>query len=264
MVPDWRIFFTSSTASAVSVWFRPGHGFIQHEQLGFGGKGFGHLQPLFVGDGQAAGEQVLFRGQAAEIQDLQGFLPGLAGRIGAVKGAHHDVIQNGQILENPHNLKSPGDTPQADLVRRQTGDIFSFELDAAAAGRVKTGDAVEEGSFPRAIGTDETDDFSFVELKVDMVVGHEAAKSLGELLYLQKGHQVRLLFLETLGDADHSKGLIDGDDHDEETINDQVGSLAPSPELDPGKFRDRDEDERSDHRPPDGPHSAQGGHQANE
>ncbi len=55
--------------------------------------------------------------------------------------------------------------------------------------------------------------------------------------------------------------MIDGDDHDQKPIDNQVRSFPASAELDAGKLGDGDEDERTDHRAPDRAHAPQGGHE---
>ncbi len=50
-------------------------------------------------------------------------------------------------------------------------DIFALEPDPAAARFVTAGDQVEQGCLASSIGSDKTDDFTFLKIEVDLFEG---------------------------------------------------------------------------------------------
>ena len=84
---------------------------------------------------------------------------------GEGRGSHAEVLSHGQ---GPEQLASFGDLHDAaphDLVRLQAGDGFALELDGACGPRHQSGDRVQRGRLPRAVGTDERHDLALIDLQ---------------------------------------------------------------------------------------------------
>ncbi len=57
-----------------------------------------------------------------------------------------------------------------------------------------TNDTVEQSCFARAIRTDQTDDFTLIDLEGDMVVGHHTAKVFDKIAHFKKCHAMHPFF----------------------------------------------------------------------
>ena len=78
VIPESRTLRISFTPSRLFLGRESGHGFIQQQELGAGGQGTRDFQPLAVADGEPFGRVVLLFGQFAELEHLQGLVPGFA------------------------------------------------------------------------------------------------------------------------------------------------------------------------------------------
>ena len=112
-----------------------GGGFVEQQQLGFGGEGAGKLNALADGEGQAGGDAV---GEVAEVHEVDqfqrlgargGFLAadvGQAQRVGdeagtrAAVAADHDVFQHSHAVEQGDVLEGAANADHRDAVCRGT------------------------------------------------------------------------------------------------------------------------------------------------
>src|SRR5512133_3716459 len=96
-----------------------------------------------------------------------------------------DVLQGGHITEQADILIGPGNPQVSDLVGCQTLDGRSVEQHLPAFGGVKTGDAVEQGGFPGAIGANNAGNGMFWDNQVNLIYGGQAAEHFSELMSLK-------------------------------------------------------------------------------
>jgi len=81
------------------------------------------------------------------------------------KGAQAHVVQNAQFLKKPDVLKGAGNTRSADAVAGPAGDVLTLKFYAPPADLEQTGDQVEDGGLPRAVGADEARQFACFHLQ---------------------------------------------------------------------------------------------------
>ena len=65
--------------------------------------------------------------------------------------------------------------------------VFAAKQDLAGGGLHKSCDTVDHGRLAGAVGADDPENFSFVDLKADIVQSDDAAKRLGDAVDLQNG-----------------------------------------------------------------------------
>ena len=85
--------------------------------------------------------------------------------------AHHHIIQSAHLRKWPGGLKGSTDTQFLDLVRFAQSRFFVGKQNSAARCSVAAGDQIEQGRLPSPIGSNETDNFTFVDAKVDLLQG---------------------------------------------------------------------------------------------
>jgi hypothetical protein len=64
---------------------------------------------------------------------------------------------------------------------RKRSDIFSFEINFPFGGTVLSRDHIEEGGFPRSIGSDYGLESERKDLGIDMINGHMTTEANGEV-----------------------------------------------------------------------------------
>ncbi len=92
----------------------------------------------------------------------------------------HYVFQAGHGWEETDILKSSCDPLGYDLMGRFPGDLFFIKYYLSSFGAVNTGDRVEYGGFPRAVGSDKTRYFSLVDSQIEIVYSSQATENLGQ------------------------------------------------------------------------------------
>lgn len=85
--------------------------------------------------------------------------------------AHHHIIQSAHLRKWPRGLKGPTNTQFLDLVGFAQSRFFVGKQNSAARCSVAAGDQIEQGRLPSPIGSNETDDFTFVDAEVDLLQG---------------------------------------------------------------------------------------------
>ena len=65
---------------------------------------------------------------------------------------HLDIVENRQVVEQPHRLERAGDALGDDAVRLEMADRGAVDADGAPVGRHEAGDDVEQGALAGAVG----------------------------------------------------------------------------------------------------------------
>ena len=100
-------------------------------------------------------------------------------------GRRDHVLKDGEIGQQPHELKSP-DQPEAGYgVRRETGNVPSLKGYGSGSGRDEAGDEVEEGRLAGPIRAYEADYLAFPHAQGKRVDGAETAEKLGQFVRLK-------------------------------------------------------------------------------
>ena len=131
------------------------------------GVGAGTLAVIITGNGKAVAERI---GADLEVQ------------------AHHDVLDNGEILVEPDVLECPRNAHAADLPCRKPGYVDAIEDDPSAGGPVHARYLVEERGLSRPIGADEACDEALLDMEVHIVDGDNAAEFPGKMLGFKDSH----------------------------------------------------------------------------
>src|SRR4030042_343456 len=76
----------------------------------------------------------------------------------------------------------------ADPGRLDAGDILTFEGDGAGLGRERGGDKIKECCLSRAVGADETQYLTLIDVEINLRNGCQAAEVDGNLITLKQMH----------------------------------------------------------------------------
>ena len=146
------------------------------------GEGLGELELLERRRPQPVDHRRAIGGQAHQLERPLRRLEGPRARVPAlaVEAGEHHVLENGQPVKRPRNLKGAADAEVDDPVRRLPADLPPLEPDGAAVGHERPGQHVEDGALARAVGADQAEDLALGDLERDVVDGGEAAEALGE------------------------------------------------------------------------------------
>src|SRR5512139_4030890 len=108
--------------------------------------------------------------------------------IGPAKGAYHHILKNRHSGGDLHELKGPADAFAVGHEGFEPGDLFPLEDHLSRGGLMVAYNAVEQRCLPGAIRTDETDNFSLMNLKGDAVIGHHTTKVFDEIDHFEECH----------------------------------------------------------------------------
>ena len=125
----------------------------------------------------ALGQFFFFGGEARRVQQpVEKTVP----RMVMVSDA--DVVEHGQVGEEPDVLKSARNANLIDDMRLHAVDPVAFERHGTLRGQVDARHHVEDGGFARAVRADQPHQFALAD--GDFKIGNraQAAKQLGEIL----------------------------------------------------------------------------------
>ena len=167
---------TSSTIRSVSVAVRPGHHLVEQEQRGLGGERAGQLQPLALGQREAAGRR--------SRRPARPTRPGRRGRgprppPGGVPGQRADSTFSSTVSRgNGRTIWKVRARPSADLGGAEPDDRAAREADLARVGGEEPGDQREGRGLAGAVGPDERDDLALADVERQVAHGLEPAEAL--------------------------------------------------------------------------------------
>src|SRR5262249_37154624 len=92
--------------------------------------------------------------------------------------AERDVLVDGQVRKEGVVLEDRVDVP---LVRRQSRDVLSLELDQAAGGLLEAADQAEGRGLAAAGRTEQREKFAVVHVDADVVHGGYVTECLGDV-----------------------------------------------------------------------------------
>src|SRR5207237_5865829 len=92
-----------------------------------------------------------------------------------------DVVQRRHVLEEPDVLEGARDADPGHLVGTGARDLLALEPDRPRGGGEEPGHAVEEGGLPGAVGADQREDPSGLDLEAHPVHGGQTAEALADL-----------------------------------------------------------------------------------
>ena len=100
-------------------------------------------------------------------------------------GTDHDIFNHTQLCKHFWILEGAGHAQSYDVLGAFARDLVSIKFNAAFRGFVQSGQKVENSCFPRAIGTDDADDFTLFDMKGHMVNSDQPAKMDRQIFYIK-------------------------------------------------------------------------------
>ena len=155
-----------------------GKGLVEQEDIGTGGEGAGDGNTLALAAGQLM--RVTLQ-QAVQFQQGGQFAhPVGDARLGPFFDfqAEGNVVEAGHVFEQGVVLK---DKPDIALLHRHAVDLRAADKNPAAGRVFQTGDHAQDGGFPAAAGAEQTDQFPFVDDKVDVFDRRHPAEVLRDI-----------------------------------------------------------------------------------
>ena len=104
----------------------------------------------------------------------------------------HDVLQHGQPVEQRHVLERAGDAQVGDQMPRRRQNRYALEPDFALARLIQAAEAIEQRGLAGAIGADQSEDLSLLDIEGYVVEGNHAAKADRHATHVQKRFRHRL------------------------------------------------------------------------
>lgn len=91
---------------------------------------------------------------------------------------HAYIIHNSEAIEKQIQLKGSDNPSFGDFMRLVACYVVPIEDNLAAVRFEKTGNYIEKGGFARSIGTDQSQYFTFFNMKIQFVYRENTAKML--------------------------------------------------------------------------------------
>ena len=184
-----------------------GHGLVEHDQLGFGHEGTGHLEQLALAAGERSGELPAHVAHVEAHEQLVGagldlllLLAPHRGHQGGEEalaplagGAELHVLDHRHLRQRLGELERADHAAPGDLVGGHVGEVVAVEAPGPGVRLVEPGEQVEERRLAGAVRADERGDGAALELHVVDVHRREATEAPGDAV----GDQDRI----GLGDA---------------------------------------------------------------
>src|SRR5690606_19337679 len=179
----------------------PGGGLVEHEQGRAGDHAAGNLQTTPMTKGQGASGAVVEIGQPPAAQPAGRKFHGLAlwptiivafndaiqlDGVEVLMLGHQQVLHHAHLLEQAHMLEGAHHAHACQLEARQTADLLTAETDAAGAGFVEPGQAVEYRGLARAVGADQRHYLALLDAQGDLIDGQQATEAHAQAGDLQQ------------------------------------------------------------------------------
>src|SRR5215216_2283176 len=99
------------------------------------------------------------------------------------------IFPHRQFRKYLEQLERAADAETVQLGGSQTGHVFAVDLHFAAARGELAEDAVEQCGLAAAVGADQTENFSFPDIKAHAIDGGDTAKTLADVAdFENRGH----------------------------------------------------------------------------
>ncbi len=174
---------------------------IEQQQLGLAGQGARQLHAFLRAEGQVGDARARHRLQAEEAhqrlrfsqcgallvlhrRQAQGIEEEAAVR--AAMAPDHDVVQHRHGLEQGEVLEGAPDAERGDAVPGDPQERCAVEQDVAAATLVEARQAVEQRGLAGAVGPDQADDASGLDVEGDAIQRDDAAKAHAHAVHAQQ------------------------------------------------------------------------------
>src|SRR5206468_4743677 len=173
-----------------------GAGLVEQHEIGLAHEGHRDVHQLLLAVAQLAG---LLVGDVADAELIDqriglGAQARVAGREHAAPQAalvllrgDDQVVAHAHLAEHLQRLERAADAAAVQLHRRQLGDVFAVELDAAGVGPDLAEHAVEHRRLARAVGPDVAEDLARHHLERHAAHRLDGAVGLLQVAYLQHG-----------------------------------------------------------------------------
>ena len=161
---------------------------VQQQHARLGGQRPRQLHALLAGHVQLGGPDAGAVRQPHQLQHLHRFAARVRQPGMTQQGAHHGVLQHRHLAEAARDLISPHQPHRRHLLGALADHGLAVEHHRARGGLVVADQAIEQGALARAIRPDDGDDLAGLHRQRDVLVGHQAAEALGQILNVQQSH----------------------------------------------------------------------------
>ena len=165
---------------------RQAHGrLVQHQQLGVAHQGAAHGQHLLFSAGQRSGDLLaaLFQPGKPLEHVVQVICTGLTIDI----STHFKVFLHGHLEEDSAPFGNQGQTLGDNLMTRRFDQRFTQKSDISGLAVEQAGDGIQRGGFSRAVGADQGNDLTLVDLEGNAFDGMDAAVINVDVFHFQDG-----------------------------------------------------------------------------
>ena len=146
----------------------------------------GHGQHLLLAAGQSSGHLFTPLLQAGEIIEHHFQIRGVHRLFD--ERAHFQILLDGHLQEDAPPLRHVGQALGQKLAGIDVGDVLAAEADGARPGVHQAGDGFQDGTFARAVGTDQRHDLALVYLKGNALDGMDRAIVHMDVVDFQHAH----------------------------------------------------------------------------
>jgi hypothetical protein len=153
---------------------------VEDDHLGAAVQHLQDLHALPIGDAEPFHQHAGVDAQARVAREFEDPLARLGPDAVQRFGAEHDVLLDGQVVGQHEVLVHHAD-PGLDRVRRGAEvDALAHHLDGALVGLLHPVEDLHQGGLARAVLTAQGVDFADSDAQVDVAVGDDARKALGD------------------------------------------------------------------------------------
>ena len=175
-----------------------GGGLVQNQDVRPTVQRLQNLHTLLHAHGDVLNFRVGVDGKTVALGNLLHIFPGLRhiqGNSLSRLGAQHDILCDGEGLDQHEVLMHHADSRVDGVPGIAHFNGFAVDQDLAGGGLEKAVKLVHQRGFARAVFAQDRMDFTFVDSKVDAVIGHEIAEFFDNIPHFNDGGiQVHELF----------------------------------------------------------------------
>ena len=104
--------------------------------------------------------------------------------------AEHDVLRGAQHVDELEMLVDHADAEVEGVLRRADHHVPAVDGDRALVGEVNAGEHIHQRGLAAAVLAEQRQDLAAIDVKPDLVVGHDPAEALGDVAHLDCGDLV--------------------------------------------------------------------------